>query len=263
MRRLKNFKRLPSPAAVIGILALILALSGVAVALPGKNSVATKDLKKNAVTAAKLKNGAVTGPKLGAGSVTTDKLAAEAATGAKVDEASLGKVPTAGHADTATKATEATKAVTADSAAKATEATNALELEGRTLSQVRPTASGTSDNTSQGLDAVDFENVMGTTITIPPGGADVVINASFDLDNNSAGQAGGTCRLKFSGSVVSFPTFITMAAGNNYSVSLTAFVNSAGAGVRQALVECQGSIADDDIRFEGGDLAVEAFPVGV
>jgi hypothetical protein len=259
MRRLKNFKRLPSPAAVIGILALILALSGVAVALPGKNSVATKDLKKNAVTAAKLKNGAVTGPKLGAGSVTTDKLAAEAATGAKVDEATLGKVPTAGHADTATKATEAT---TAGSAAKATEATNSLELEGRTLSQVRPIAVGTSDNTSQGLDSVDFENVMGALITLPTGGADVVINASFDLDNNSAGQAGGTCRLKFSGSVVSFPTFITMAAGNNYSVSLTAFVNSAGAGVRQALVECQGSIADDDIRFEGGDLAVQAFPIG-
>lgn len=259
MRRLKNFKRLPSPAAVIGILALILALSGVAVALPGKNSVATKDLKKNAVTAAKLKNGAVTGPKLGAGSVTTDKLAAEAATGAKVDEATLGKVPTAGLAD---KATEATKAVTADSAAKATQATNALELEGRTLSQVRPTAAGTTDSTSQGLDDVNFESVMGANITIPPGGADVVINASFDLDNNSAGQAGGTCRLKFSGSVVSFPTFITMAAGNNYSVSLTAFVNSAGAGLRQALVECQGSIADDDIRFEGGDLAVEAFPVG-
>jgi len=262
MRRLKSFKRLPSPAAVIGILALILALSGVAVALPGKNSVATKDLKKNAVTAAKLKNGAVTGPKLGAGSVTTDKLAAEAATGAKVDEATLGKVPTAGFADTATKATEATKATTADSAAKAAEAANALELEGRTLSQVRPIATGVNDGSSQGLDDANFESVMGVNIGIPPGGADVVINASLDLDNNSAGQAGGTCRLRFSGTVVSFPTFITLTAGNNYSVSLTAFIDNAGAGVRQTLVECQGSISDDDIRFEGGDLVVQAFPVG-
>jgi hypothetical protein len=103
---------------------------------------------------------------------------------------------------------------------------------------------------------------MGTSITLPTGGADVVINASLGLDNNSISQQGGTCRLRFSGSVASSAVFITMPEGDNQSLSLTAFVNSAGAGIRQVLVECQGSGADDDVQFVNGDLAVQAFPIG-
>jgi hypothetical protein len=265
MSRISRLRRLrPSPAAVIGTVALVFALSGVAVALPGKNSVATKDIKKNAVTAAKIKNGAVTGGKLGDGSVTTSKLANDAATGAKVDEASLGKVPSATKADsattaeTATKATEATNATTATTA---TTATNANELEGRTLAQVRPIAVGIKDETFQGLDDLNFESVMGVNITLPSGGADVVLNAAIEIDNENGGQAGSACRLKFNGSVVSSTTNLTMSGGFNQSLALTAF-DSAGAGNRQALVECQGSIADDGVRFISGDLTVQAFPIG-
>lgn len=257
MSRISRYARLrPSPAAVIAVVALVFAVSGVAVALPGKNTVVSKDIKKNAVTAAKIKNGAVTEPKLGDGAVSTSKIGADAVTGAKVNEGTLGKVPSATTAETATKAT------TADSAAKATTADNALELEGRTLSQVRPIATGVSDDTAQGLDNVNYESVMGVNITLPTGGADVVLNASFELDNASVAQQGGTCRLKFSGSVVSEPIFITMPVGDNQTMSLTAFADNEGAGVRQALVECQGSGADDDVRFENGDLAVQAFPIG-
>lgn len=257
---MSRFSRLqglrPSPAAVIGVVALVFALSGVAVALPGKGSVTAKDIKKGAVTTKALKNGAVTGAKLGDGSVTTAKLAANAATGAKVDEATLGKVPSAISADTAAKAT------TAESAGKATEAENAKELEGRTLAQVRPIANGIKDESTQGLDDLTYEPVMGANVTLPTGGADVVINASIELNNGSGGQAGGACRLKFSESVVSSAVNVTMATGHSASVSLTAFVNGSGAGTRQALVECLGSIADNDVDFINGDLAVQAFPVG-
>jgi len=249
----------PTPAAVIAVVALVFAVSGVAVALPGKNSVATKDIKKNAVTAAKIKNGSVTEPKLGDGAVSTGKLGNDAVTGAKVNESTLGKVPSATSADTAAKATSATSA---ESATKATTADNALELEGRTLTQVRPLAVGASDNTSQGLDNANYESVMGVNITLPTGGADVVLNASFELDNTSGAQQGGTCRLKFSGSVVSQPIFITMPVGDNQTMSLTAFADNEGAGLRQALVECQGSGTDDDVTFENGDLSVQAFPIG-
>jgi hypothetical protein len=141
MSRISRYARLrPSPAAVIAVVALVFAVSGVAVALPGKNSVVSKDIKKNAVTAAKIKNGAVTEPKLGDGAVGTSKLGNDAVTGAKVNEGTLGKVPSA---------ETATKAVSADSATKATTADNALELEGRTLTQVRPLAVGLKDETTQ------------------------------------------------------------------------------------------------------------------
>ncbi len=269
MSRISRFGRLrPSPAAVIAIVALVFALSGVAVALPGKNSVAGKDIKKNAINAAKIKKKAVTGAKLANGAVTTSKLADGAVTGAKVNEATLGKVPSASSADTATKADVATKAgsadtaTKADSAATATEAGNAAALEGRTLAKVRPIAVGVKDETPQGLDNTNFESVMGTILTLPAGGADVVINAAIEIDNENVAQAGSACRIRFNGSVASSTVNLTMVEGHNYSLALTAFVNNAGAGLRQALVECQGSLVDNKVVFVNGDLAVQAFPVG-
>src|SRR5262245_12752383 len=175
MSRLSRFRRLPSPAAVIAIVALVFAVSGVAVALPGKNSVGTKDIKKNAVTAAKVKDGAI----------TTAKIGNDAVTGAKVDEATLGTVPSASTAATATKATSAetaVKATEATKAATATTASNSVEFEGRTLTQVRPVAVGTKNETPEGLDSSEYSNVMGTTITVPTGGADVLISAAVELN---------------------------------------------------------------------------------
>lgn len=101
----------------IAMLALFIALTGTtfaaANALP-KNSVGTKQLKNNAVTAPKIKNGSVTGAKIAKNAVTGVKIAGNAVTGVKIgdnsvtgadiNEATLGKVPTAAAADTATSA---------------------------------------------------------------------------------------------------------------------------------------------------------------
>jgi hypothetical protein len=69
MRRF--FTRRPSPAMVMGFIAMVAALSGTAVALPGVNlidsgdikngQVKRKDIGKNAVTGAKVANGSLTG----------------------------------------------------------------------------------------------------------------------------------------------------------------------------------------------------------
>lgn len=274
MSRLNRFRRLPSPAAVIAIVALVFAVSGVAVALPGKNSVATKDIKKNAVTTAKVKNGAINEAKLGDGAVGTAKIGNDAVTGAKVNEATLGRVPSAATAETAAKATtadSAAKATSAETAAKATSAetatnaanaSNAQQLQGRTLAEVRPVAAGVRDETTQGLSDTQPETVMSVPIAIPAGGADVVINAAMELDNETGSQAGGSCRLKFSGVAASSTVNLTMPNGANMSLPLTAYVADAGAGVRVALVECQGSISDDGVDFINGDLSVVAYPTG-
>jgi hypothetical protein len=88
--------RRPSPALVVSILALVVAMAGTSYAafkLP-KNSVGTKQIKKNAVTTAKIKNQAVTGKKVKKHTLT----------GNNINLAKLGTVPSATAATTATTA---------------------------------------------------------------------------------------------------------------------------------------------------------------
>ena len=89
-------KHRPSPAMVVACIALAVALGGTgysAITLP-KNSVGTKQLRKNAVTGLKVKANAITSPKVAANSLT----------GADINEATLGIVPSATNATTATTA---------------------------------------------------------------------------------------------------------------------------------------------------------------
>lgn len=72
----------PSPALVISIIALFVALGGSAYAA---SKIGTKNIKSNAITAAKIKKNAV----------TSAKIKKDAVTGAKINEATLGAVPTA------------------------------------------------------------------------------------------------------------------------------------------------------------------------
>jgi hypothetical protein len=65
MRRLPITR--PSPAMIVAIIALIVALGGTAYAA---KKIGSKQLKKNAVTTKKIKNGAVTAPKLANGVIS-------------------------------------------------------------------------------------------------------------------------------------------------------------------------------------------------
>jgi hypothetical protein len=82
--------RKPSPALVIAVLALIVALGGTAYAgiTIRKNSVGTKQLKNGAVTTPKIKNGAVTTAKLGnPGQYTTASGATQSSTATPITSA--------------------------------------------------------------------------------------------------------------------------------------------------------------------------------
>jgi hypothetical protein len=87
----------PSPALVISVLALFVALGGSAYAA---KKIGTKEIKANAVTTGKIKKNAV----------TTSKIKKEAVTGAKIKESSLGPVPNATHATNADNSTNAVNA---------------------------------------------------------------------------------------------------------------------------------------------------------
>ncbi len=96
----------PSPALVISIVALIVALGGTSYAafsVP-KNSVGSKQLRKSAVTTKKIANGAVTDVKIGRGAVTSAKIANATITGKQINLGKLGTVPTATSASHASDA---------------------------------------------------------------------------------------------------------------------------------------------------------------
>jgi hypothetical protein len=112
----------PSPALVVSIIALIVAMGGTgyaAVSLP-KNSVGTKQLRKNAVIGSKIKKNAVTGSKVKDHSLT----------GADVNLGALGTVPSATNAAHASNADNATNAGHATNADNATNAGNANTVDG-------------------------------------------------------------------------------------------------------------------------------------
>src|ERR1700754_1158633 len=81
----------PSPALLISLLSLFVALGGSAYAA---TKIGTGDIKPNAVTTSKIKNGAI----------TTAKIKDNAVDGAKVNEGSLGTVPEATRAASAASA---------------------------------------------------------------------------------------------------------------------------------------------------------------
>src|SRR5947199_113694 len=89
----------PRLAFAPAVIALFLAIGGGAYAA---STVGTRDITHGAVTRSKLARHAVSTSKLANKAVGTKQLKGGAVTGAKVDEATLGKVPSAANADHAT-----------------------------------------------------------------------------------------------------------------------------------------------------------------
>jgi hypothetical protein len=98
---LRHFKRHPSPAMAVAFVALLAALSGTAVALPGKNTVDSGDIKKNAVRNADIRKNAVNGKKVKNSSLAGADVKNDSLTGNDINESTLGKVPSAATADLA------------------------------------------------------------------------------------------------------------------------------------------------------------------
>lgn len=106
--------RKPSPAMGVAFVALLAALSGTAVALPGKNTVDSGDIKNRQVKGKDVARNAVTGSKIKTGAVKSSDVGNDSLTGTDVNEGTLGQVPSAASADTASNATNAGTADNAD-----------------------------------------------------------------------------------------------------------------------------------------------------
>ena len=142
MRRL--FARRPTPAMGVAFVALLAALSGTAVALPGKNTVDSGDVKNNSIRSGDIRNGHVRGGDVRNNSLTGADVVDNSLSGADIDEGSLGQVPSAN---------------SASSANTATTAANAEALGGRAADSFKPSAAGLT--TAFMVDGSNLENGAG------------------------------------------------------------------------------------------------------
>jgi hypothetical protein len=116
--------RLPSPALVIALLALFVALGGTVYAAGHRAKLDGRAIRVKSLPGNRLKPGSVAANRLSpaAPAMLRSQQASGAVTGAEIDELSLGQVPEAAHAESADSALSAIEAETALSALSAIEA---------------------------------------------------------------------------------------------------------------------------------------------
>jgi hypothetical protein len=100
----------------VAFVALLAALSGTAIALPGTNTVDSGDIVNNSVRSKDIRNGTVGGKDIKNGSVKSLDVGDNSLTGTDINESTLGQVPSANTANSANSANTANTANTANSA---------------------------------------------------------------------------------------------------------------------------------------------------
>lgn len=124
---MRQGKRLPSPGFAIALLALFVALGGTVYAAH-RAKISGAAIRVKSLPGNRLKPGSVSANRLSPGAISM--LSGQASgpiTGAEIDELSLGQVPEAAHAESATTALSA---VEAETALSAIDAVNATKLNG-------------------------------------------------------------------------------------------------------------------------------------
>jgi hypothetical protein len=106
----ERISRRPSPAMGVAFLALLAALSGSAIALPGTATVDSGDLRNNSVRSKDVRNNNLRGTDVRSGTLRGTDVANDSLTGLDVNESTLGTVPTANTASAANTAGSATSA---------------------------------------------------------------------------------------------------------------------------------------------------------
>ena len=228
------FRRRPTPAMGIALVALFVALSGTAVALPGKNRVDSNDPKRGSIGTRAIANNSVRSKDIRTGNVRSsdvlnDSLLSEdvkndALTGDDINEGTLGTVPNATSATTATNAN------------------NANTVGNRTPAQLRSTAAFAQNGAVITSLGTSFVTVVSTTINTQSTGL-VQANGSAELVG-ATGLAEGRCRIQIDG--VSGANLEgandDVGAPDPYVISL-GFARTVAAGNHTVAMQCQSDTA--------------------
>jgi hypothetical protein len=173
----------PSPALVVSVIALSVALGGTsyaAIVLPA-NSVGTKQIKKNAVTGAKVKNGSLRKGDFGAGQLPAGATGATGAAGANGATGATG--PKGDKGDPGTDGTGTANVVVRESASAAVAASAIVSVTASCLTGERATGGGwdASGNGEFGTVALDSQPTASAGV---PNGWTVKVNNVTTLAGN-------------------------------------------------------------------------------
>jgi hypothetical protein len=180
----------PSPALVVSVIALSVALGGTsyaAIVLPA-NSVGTRQIKKNAVTGAKVKNGSLRKADFGAGQLPAGATGATGATGAAGANGAAGATGPKGakgdKGDPGTDGTGIANIVVRESAAAAVAASAIVSVTASCLTGERATGGGwdASGTGEFGTVALDSQPTMSAGV---PVGWTVKVNNVTTLAGNA------------------------------------------------------------------------------
>ena len=242
-------KRRPSGSMAVAFVALLAALSGTAVALPGTNSVDSGDIKNNNVRSKDLRNNDVRGKDIRAGTVGSSDVKDNGLTGADVDESALGKVPNAANADSAANATQL----------GGVPASGYLQTNADTVGR-----SG-FDVACDPTNAVFLDCATTTVPVARPSRLLVIAEAPFGVD--SADTASGNCRIELNGAAVPNTTartgFQTAApTGNgdeaNVGYGITTVTAPVSAGNHTVNIACN----EDDADIDHNDSTISVVALG-
>ncbi len=177
----------PSPALVVSVIALSVALGGTsyaAIVLPA-NSVGTRQIKKNAVTGAKVKNGSLRKADFGAGQIPAGATGATGAAGANGATGATGPKGAKGDkGDAGTDGTGIANIVVRESASTAVAASAIVSVTASCLTGERATGGGwdASGTGEFGTVALDSQPTMSAGV---PVGWTVKVNNVTTLAGNA------------------------------------------------------------------------------
>jgi hypothetical protein len=237
--------RRPSPAMAVAFIALLAALSGTAIALPGTNTVDSGDIKNGAVKTKDIKNNDVR-----SGDVRNNAL-----TGADINESTLGQVPSANSANSANTANTANSANTANTANSANTATNANNadtldtIDSGGFVQVKTRIRSISDTTED----VNYANDANLAQLSNLAAGQYAVMAKLQVDNDGAvNNELINCDLVASTGVLTVLDTSLQSLGANASSAQTlnyvfvAQFTAGAAGTDDLFLRCQQTGADND-----------------
>src|SRR4051794_27118217 len=191
-----RFSRRPSPSMVVALVALFVALGGTsfaALVITGGNvrngSLTGADVKNASLTGTDVRNNKLTGRDVTSlsggdvknGTLTGNDVRDDSLKGEDIVESTLGKVPTAAAADSATTATDAST------------------LNGKTAAQLS-TASGSDTRSASLALTTSNQTVLSATITLPAP-AVVTAIASIELRADGGNNDNANCNTNIDGVV--------------------------------------------------------------
>ncbi|HEX5896805.1 MAG TPA: hypothetical protein VFY47_10805 [Thermoleophilaceae bacterium] len=216
--------RRPSPAMAVAFVALLAALSGTAIALPGTNSVDSGDIKNNQVRSKDIRNNNVRGRDVRTSTLNGTDVLDESLTGADINESTLGTVPSA------TTATSAPPSGPAGGDLTGTYPDPLIGDDKVTAAKIAPDAVGKSEISSA---AVGADELGGTQLATSNGPIAASNNAS-----TSVACPAGTQVLSGGGTSSSFGIVMVSSfqSGNGWIVAY--HNNNAAAGTITAIATC-------------------------